>query len=291
MKRHVQSPGIRKWSGNDLLDLQDQTLSVLDAFYSQFGNGVISGCKIDGLNISPGWVVVNGMILKFEGATVETLPVYLIRHEESLEREYADNNVKPIAIIYTAVISYQPSENSLKLAPSEKNTFFDLFQNDARLCLTRTLLEKLEGIESLANKYVHPDNANTRHVSDAEKIEWNSKAPSSHSHDYVATGDPLFTRLSGCNNVNTLKGLPVNKKTINATLSAASEISLLSPMSIGADITIFITATASFSLPLPNSGQWISMDGDSIDLSEGDILEMNIYCYSNGYYSVSIKKR
>ena len=35
---------------------------------------------------------------------------------------------------------------------------------------------KLDGIEAGANNYVHPDNENTRHVSDAEKEIWNNKA-------------------------------------------------------------------------------------------------------------------
>lgn len=35
---------------------------------------------------------------------------------------------------------------------------------------------KLEGIEKNANHYVHPDNPNTRHVTDAEKVFWNAKA-------------------------------------------------------------------------------------------------------------------
>lgn len=35
---------------------------------------------------------------------------------------------------------------------------------------------KLDGIEAQANKYVHPNDTNTRHVTDAEKNTWNAKA-------------------------------------------------------------------------------------------------------------------
>ena len=35
---------------------------------------------------------------------------------------------------------------------------------------------KLDGIEAGANNYVHPNDTNTRHVSDAEKATWNAKA-------------------------------------------------------------------------------------------------------------------
>lgn len=44
MKRHVQEPGVRKWSGNDLLELQGEGLTIADGFFSQYGNCVICGC-------------------------------------------------------------------------------------------------------------------------------------------------------------------------------------------------------------------------------------------------------
>ena len=44
---------------------------------------------------------------------------------------------------------------------------------------------KLDGIEAGANKYVHPSDSNTRHVTDAEKSTWNSKAAGNHNHDNV----------------------------------------------------------------------------------------------------------
>nr|DAL55210.1 MAG TPA_asm: receptor binding complex [Caudoviricetes sp.] len=44
---------------------------------------------------------------------------------------------------------------------------------------------KLNGIANNANNYVHPDNSNTRHVTDAEKTNWNGKAEGNHNHDSV----------------------------------------------------------------------------------------------------------
>ena len=41
---------------------------------------------------------------------------------------------------------------------------------------------KLDGIEAGANKYVHPSDSNTRHVTDAQISTWNSKAAGSHNH-------------------------------------------------------------------------------------------------------------
>lgn len=44
---------------------------------------------------------------------------------------------------------------------------------------------KLDGIAANANNYVHPNDANTRHVTDAEKSTWNGKAAGNHNHDSV----------------------------------------------------------------------------------------------------------
>ncbi|MDU6361795.1 MAG: pyocin knob domain-containing protein, partial [Clostridiales bacterium] len=41
---------------------------------------------------------------------------------------------------------------------------------------------KLSSIETNANRYVHPNDANTRHVTDAEKTTWNGKANATHKH-------------------------------------------------------------------------------------------------------------
>ena len=38
---------------------------------------------------------------------------------------------------------------------------------------------KLDGVATGANKYVHPNDTNTRHVTDAEKTKWNAKAETS----------------------------------------------------------------------------------------------------------------
>lgn len=43
--------------------------------------------------------------------------------------------------------------------------------------------QKLAGIAQGANNYVHPNDSSTRHVTDAEKSNWNNKADGGHSHD------------------------------------------------------------------------------------------------------------
>lgn len=50
---------------------------------------------------------------------------------------------------------------------------------------------KLDGIATGANNYVHPNDTNTRHVTDAEKSAWNGKAAGNHNHDSI------YLKLSG----------------------------------------------------------------------------------------------
>lgn len=53
-----------------------------------------------------------------------------------------------------------------------------------------THVSKLAGLEAGANKYIHPDNVNTRHVTDAEKTKWNNSSPvvSKSSNGYIKIG-------------------------------------------------------------------------------------------------------
>lgn len=46
MKRHLQTQGTRKWYGEHLVELQDETLKAIDAMASTLGACVISGCEI-----------------------------------------------------------------------------------------------------------------------------------------------------------------------------------------------------------------------------------------------------
>lgn len=42
---------------------------------------------------------------------------------------------------------------------------------------------KLDGVAPGANNYQHPNDANTRHLTDAERAAWNAKAAGDHNHD------------------------------------------------------------------------------------------------------------
>lgn len=59
---------------------------------------------------------------------------------------------------------------------------------------------KLSGIEANANRYVHPNDANTRHVTDAEKTTWNGKANASHGNHVPATQSANNKKFLRCDN-------------------------------------------------------------------------------------------
>ena len=59
---------------------------------------------------------------------------------------------------------------------------------------------KLSGIEANANRYVHPNDANTRHVTDAEKSAWNGKANASHGNHVPSTQSANNKKFLRCDN-------------------------------------------------------------------------------------------
>ncbi|WP_221412146.1 hypothetical protein, partial [Dysgonomonas sp. ZJ279] len=68
--------------------LNQQRLEYMQAAYTELsgalasvfnGNVILSGCIIAGLNVSDGWVVVNGEILPFLGSTTGTQTTFLVR--------------------------------------------------------------------------------------------------------------------------------------------------------------------------------------------------------------------
>ena len=128
MKRHVQEPGVRKWSGNDLLELQGEGLAVADGFFSQYGNCVICGCQVKENSIAAGLVSIGGMVLPLQAVeTVEVFPAYLVKAEEHIQREYADDVVRDIAVKYFAkVVQVKPEDGDcIEIQEAGAATFFD----------------------------------------------------------------------------------------------------------------------------------------------------------------------
>lgn len=80
----------------------------------------------------------------------------------------------------------------------------------------------------------------------------------------AAADKKTMNRLIGVNTVTTLANLPISKRSITATLSAATTLSVQSGMQIGEELMIRCVPSAAFTQAIPNSGNYASMSGTSI---------------------------
>jgi len=195
MKRHIQEPGVRRWFGEDLIELQAEPLKAIDGFLRPYESCVLSGCEITGtttLSIAPGlllfaWhdgAVRRSVVVEFAGAS--GLPTsftrWLTLEQQPVVRPYNTGETKPIAVQASAVLhSAQPAEPFIVFNQSGARTFRDALQsasyrfttdtekqawnNKAPTTLANTnnngLMSagdkvKLNGIEDNANNYMHP---------------------------------------------------------------------------------------------------------------------------------------
>lgn len=107
----------------------------------------------------------------------------------------------------------------------------------------------------------------------------------------AAADKKTMNRLIGVNTVTTLANLPISKRSITATLSAATTLSVASGMQIGEELMIRCVPSASFTQAIPNSGAYVSMSGTSITTTANKPFEINIWCYASGKYSIAVKEQ
>ena len=106
----------------------------------------------------------------------------------------------------------------------------------------------------------------------------------------AAADKKTMNRLIGVNTVTTLANLPISKRSITATLSAATTLSVQSGMQIGEELMIRCVPSAAFTQAIPNSGAYVSMSGTSITTMANKPFEINIWCYASGKYSIAVKE-
>ncbi len=149
MKEHVQKTGVRKYAGDDLIELQAGPLKAIQKFVEEYGMCIIQGCTVvpsgNLYNITPGVVALSGTdadgnntfkIVQFAGAEDVSLPVYLILTHTVSTREYGDGKVKPIAYNYVA--------SPTVIRPEEGVMFLEITESGGRrfvdaIALTRKL--------------------------------------------------------------------------------------------------------------------------------------------------------
>lgn len=107
----------------------------------------------------------------------------------------------------------------------------------------------------------------------------------------AAADKKTMNRLIGVNTVTTLADLPISKRSITATLSAATTLSVQSGMQIGEELMIRCVPSAAFTQAIPNSGNYVSMSGTSITTTANKPFEINIWCYASGKYSIAVKEQ
>lgn len=106
----------------------------------------------------------------------------------------------------------------------------------------------------------------------------------------AAADKKTVNRLIGVNTVTTLAHLPISKRSITATLSAATTLSVQSGMQVGEELMIRCVPSAAFTQAIPNSGDYVSMSGTSITTTANKPFEINIWCYASGKYSIAVKE-
>lgn len=210
MREQVQKTGVRKWAGQDLVDLQHEPLVAITAFFEEYGSCIIRGCDViptgSTYSVTPGMVALEGTdqngqptfkVAPFAGVDGVTLPVYLTLTYSIIERPYADLKVKPIAYDFRAAATgVKPTDKPyLEVGVAGGKSFVDAIQDAKHRFLTDTERSKLTGIEANANNYVHPakhpasmieqDDQN-RMVSASKMIEWDAKATTAYVLNKIA---------------------------------------------------------------------------------------------------------
>ena len=105
----------------------------------------------------------------------------------------------------------------------------------------------------------------------------------------AATGlEWTSSRDKGVNTVTTLTSLPITKRLITASITSNTTISLASNLDVGDELHIIVynNSASSITQTLPNSGNFISLSGDSIAIPSGIRIEINILCYANNSYLI-----
>lgn len=94
----------------------------------------------------------------------------------------------------------------------------------------------------------------------------------------------------GINSVTTLVNLPATKRSIVATVTAATSLSLASNLKLGQElyIRIYNNSSSAITQPIPDSGNFVSMNGTSVSIPSKSFIEMSIWCYKSGKYSIRI---
>ena len=125
-----------------------------------------------------------------------------------------------------------------------------------------------------------------RNMEYATKKETSDTESGLMSPSYKKTLDTI----TGINTVTTLANLPITKRSIVATVTTATSLSLASNLEVGQElyIRIYNNSSRAITQPIPNSGNFVSMNGTSVSIPSKSFIEMSIWCYESSKYSIRI---
>lgn len=89
MKEYVAGTGGRYTYVEDIINLQELALSITSIFNGS-PSFILSGCEINGSDISAGYVWINGKIRYFDGCVGATFPYYIYEQNNAVSVQYAN---------------------------------------------------------------------------------------------------------------------------------------------------------------------------------------------------------
>ena len=98
----------------------------------------------------------------------------------------------------------------------------------------------------------------------------------------------VVNRDKGVNNVTTLATMPMTKRLVYATVTAATTLSLSADLEVGDElhVVVYNSSASSITQPIPNSGSFISLSGTTIVVPAYGRVEINILCYATTSYLI-----
>lgn len=202
---------------------------------------------------------------------------------------------------------------------TDNNTTYSVATTSADGLMSRSDKSKLDGIATGANNYSLPKSTTTalggvmigysaNGKNYAVQLDTSGKAyvnvpwtDTNTTYNVVtqsanglmsAADKKLLDFQTGANSVTTLANLPVTKRLVKATLSAATTISVAAGMTIGQELYVRCTPSASFTQAIPNTGSFTSLSGSSFAVTSGKAFEMSILKIANSgvMYSIILKE-
>lgn len=164
MKRQVQATGVRKWFGDDFINMQDELYNAIETGILGGETGIVQGIyrtqSGSDYTFSPGIVMINGKLHTFAGHTSTNNTIYIVPSITHDTRDYMVGGSNNITNNYnTEVVYTTPSSGDyVKCDNSSKNRFFYL-KTDSTGAFNQMFVDLVNNF--VASKYKLQDNVGT----------------------------------------------------------------------------------------------------------------------------------